>query len=356
MGETSIQWTQNDDGSPGRVWNPTRGCSRTSPGCGGGTPSTGKNQGGCYAERQGARFCGSGMPFDGFVRLGKNGPRWTGKMALLTDKLREPLGWRKPTRVFVNSMSDLFHDGLSNEEIAAVFGVMAAARHHTFQILTKRAARMRAWFEWASGAVVNTDFWHRDYGVRLCKLMSKAEFDAVNEYMGGVAAGVHWPLPNVHLGVSVENQEYADERIEHLLATPAAIRFLSVEPQLGPIDLSIFIGRPDVDGDCTRCGLRVDSDGAHECPPGFGPRPDWIIQGGESGPGARPFDLAWARSMRDQCAAAGIPYFLKQLGANPREHVGAVAEQLVRLSDRKGGAMDEWEPALRIRQMPEARS
>jgi protein gp37 len=174
--------------------------------------------------------------------------------------------------------------------------------------------------------------------------------------MGGVAAGVHWPLPNVHLGVSVENQEYADERIEHLLATPAAIRFLSVEPQLGPIDLSIFIGRPDVDGDCTRCGLRVDSDGAHECPPGFGPRPDWIIQGGESGPGARPFDLAWARSMRDQCAAAGIPYFLKQLGANPREHVGAVGEQLIRLSDRKGGTMDEWEPALRIRQMPEARS
>lgn len=225
MGETSIEWTDV-------VWNPTRGCSRISPGCGGGTPEL-KAQGGCYAERMAYRFSGPGLPYEGLVRLGKNGPRWTGKVPLIQAVLRAPLGWKKPKRVFVNSMSDLFHEAVSDDDILAVFAVMAAAKDHTFQILTKRADRMCDWFKKHHGDDVNADFWTRDYGVVLKNLMSRSRFDAINEYLGGVAAGVLWPLPNVHLGVSVESMEYAGKRIPHLFETPAAVRFVSAEPLLG---------------------------------------------------------------------------------------------------------------------------
>lgn len=285
---TGIEWTD-------ATWNPIRGCSRVSPGC--------EN---CYAERVAARFSGDGMPYEGLARIGKNGPRWTGKVRLIQDVLEEPLRWKKPRRVFVNSMSDLFHENLTDTEIGKMFGVMAVARRHTFQVLTKRPNRMQSWFS------------------------PRAPI-----------------IPNVWLGVSVEDQQRADERIPLLLATPAAVRFVSYEPALGPVDL-----RPYLYGDVT-------------------PHLDWVIVGGESGPGARPFDVAWARDVVAQCRAAGVACFTKQIGSAPTARSEADLSDSVwralditegqvffpvswRPRDRKGGNMAEWPEDIRVREFPEA--
>jgi protein gp37 len=224
--------------------------------------------------------------------------------------------------VFVDSMSDLFYEGFSNEQIAAVFGVMAACPKHTFIILTKRAKRMREWFEWAAR--------HGD-GQDLMRFAPSALLTCAWEACAGDVwgdieppgklesipspdvFGTTWPLPNVWLGVSVENQDAADERIPDLLATPSEVRLLSCEPLIGQVDLSDRVGTWT---DCTECGrgVKVDEDG---CCTGCGLDAihygvDWVIAGCESGPGARPCDIAWVRSLRDQCAAASVPYFLKQ--------------------------------------------
>lgn len=275
MGETTgISWTDS-------TWSPVRGCTRISPGC--------EN---CYAERLAGRFSGAGKPFEGFVRIGKQGPRWTGKVTLIPEQLAVPLRWRKPRRVFVNSMSDTFHESLSNEEIAAVFGVMAACPQHTFQVLTKRPARMREWFGW-----VDVDALH------VClRAMDRASDDARRRtVMRTSAITSEWPLPNVWLGVSVEDQQRADERIPELLVTPAAVRWLSVEPMLGPVDLWAY-----VDGN-----IRNESVKALRSPPM--PGVDWVVCGAESGPGSRPTDLQWARDLRDECRRVGVAYFVKQL-------------------------------------------
>lgn len=260
MGDsTGIEWTD-------ATWNPVRGCSRVSEGC--------RN---CYAERTAARFSGPGQPYEGLAeRRGKGTglPRWTGEVRLVPDHLADPLRWRKPRRIFVNSMSDLFHERLSNEAIAAVFGVMAAAPQHTFQILTKRARRMREWFTWAGR--LNLDEL-REFAYRAVN----GDSDAVR-----VARGTTWPLPNVWLGVSTEDQETYVERVRDLHFVPAAVHFISAEPLLGAIDMR-----------------------ANEINPAW---LDWVIAGCESGPRARPCDVAWLRSLRDQCASAGVAYFLKQ--------------------------------------------
>lgn len=297
MGDTSISWTD-------KSWNPGQGCSRISTGCER-----------CYAERLAARFAENGWS-KGLINL-KTG-KWNGTVRFAPHKLAEPLSWRKPCRVFVNSMTDLFHDGYTNEEIAAVFGVMAAAPQHTFQILTKRAKRMREWFEWIDVAAKARS------RARLAFCIGAAS-DA------GVWGGVpyvdqviferigrdEWPLPNVWLGVSVENQEAADERIPELLRTPAAIRFLSCEPLLGPVDLTKFWF-----GHCPKhdfaSGFCIDRRRA--CVQRLG----WVIAGCESGPGARACDVAWLRSLMKQCADAGVPGFLKQ----------AVATDLGRCGDQ----------------------
>lgn len=263
MGKTEISWTDMS-------WNPVRGCSRVSEGC--------RH---CYAEQQAARIVrmakGRPSPYDGLVKLTAAGePRWTGEVRLVPEHLADPLRWKKPRRVFVNSMSDLFHESLTNEQIAAVFGVMAAAPQHTFQILTKRARRMREWFEWAGRLTLDD-------------LEAEAKLQAGEDRDYVAVRGHTWPLPNVWLGISVENQEAADERIPELLRTPAAVRFLSCEPLLGPVDLCHVQHRG-------RQGERIS----------------WVISGCESGPGARPCEVEWLRSLRDQCAAAGVPYFLKQ--------------------------------------------
>lgn len=478
MSATTIQWTD-------KVWNPVRGCSRVSRGCEH-----------CYAERIAARFSGPGQPFYGFAtdrsiipgspRGGVAG-RWTGDVELVPEKLEEPLHWKKPRRVFVDSMSDLFHEKLSNEDISRVFDVMNRASQHTFQVLTKRPARMFAWAD------------------------------------GGLSAGA-WPAlnirpsPNVWLGVSVEDQKTADKRIPLLLQTPAALRFVSYEPALGPVDFDPWLGynpvhetttgrgslrggeerrtgdRPgranladsearvgsleaangnaavspgarrerhrrlpddsrDVgqparvygsassrlssfqgadpsgpDGESrqreqegqpteescagnlygtgTACAARarnVEGEGTGRRGERYGEAEsgsregdsssasggreaevdsrglrndgsqrvanraatkvglDLVIVGGESGPGARPCDLAWIRSAVAQCKEAGVPCFVKQLGARPFDRTGTSGFQCaygsdgfvgLRLRNRKGGNPAEWPKDLRVREWP----
>jgi protein gp37 len=241
--QTSIEWTES-------TWNPITGCTKVSPGCDH-----------CYAETFAERFRGTpGHYFEnGF------------DVVLRPDKLDLPLKWKRPRKIFVNSMSDLFHDAVPDEYIVRVFEVMAKAPHHTFQVLTKRHARMRALLQ--SDGLVQ----------RRVRDRSPAA----------------WPLPNVWVGVSAENQQWADIRIPALLDTPAAVRWISAEPLLGPINLRT--GRYAMPPDGEVLGTTLDGI-------------DWVVAGGESGRGARPMDPDWARSLRDQCAAADVAFLFKQWG------------------------------------------
>ena len=272
--KTSIEWTQ-------ATWNPTRGCTRVSPGCGG--PN---HQGGCYAEKIAARFSDPDQPFHGFAIRTPHGGQWTGKLALVEEALTLPLRWKKPRRIFVNSMSDLFHENLPDEAIDAVFCVMSAADRHDFQVLTKRSGRMRRYF--------SVD--------RIDRLATKSRqmFERGVLPNHGLAA---WPIPNVWLGVSAEDQERADERIPDLLRTPAAVRFVSAEPLLGPIRMREKLG-----DDWLASGKSGERRGL-----------DWVIVGSESGPRARNCDIAWVRSLRDQCQGAGVAFFWKQHAENGRK-------------------------------------
>src|SRR3990167_3493598 len=323
MGVTSIQWTD-------RTWNPVRGCSVISPGCVH-----------CYAMKQAHRFSwkirrdGAGAhqavdgPYAGLTKMTSAGPQWTGVVRTVEDALLDPLSWRKPKRVFVNSMSDLFHEAVPYEFIDRVFAVMAIAHQHTFQVLTKRPERMCAYF---ADSTVN-----ERVGMAMNVIV---DADARAQHPGWFfGPDARWdPLPNVWLGVSVENQKYADERIPLLLQTPAAVRFISAEPLLGPVAVDRWLyDTDDIDGGNLTFGL------------------DWVIVGGESGAGARPFDLAWARSIIAQCEAAGTPVFLKQLGSRPTGWwTNALGPGFNRhaMKDRKGGDITEWPYDLRIRQFP----
>lgn len=280
MSPTAIEWT--DD-----TWNPVRGCSRVSEGC--------RH---CYAEQQAARIVrmGKGKPtaYDGLVKLVGGEARWTGVVRLVPEHLADPLKWRKPRRIFVNSMSDIFHESLTNEQIAAVFGVMAACPHHTFQVLTKRAGRMREWFEWAEKHGDGHDLMRFGPSALLTCAWEACSGDAwgdieppgkLESLPSADVFGSTWPLPNVWLGVSVENQDAFDERWPDLAATPAAVRFLSCEPLLGGVNAI----------PATESGLL-----------------GWVIAGCESGSEARMCDKRWLQWLRDQCSDHRIPYFLKQ--------------------------------------------
>lgn len=294
--KSTIEWTD-------ATWNPVRGCSRVSEGC--------RN---CYAERVAARFSGPGLPYQGFAELTPGGPRWTGRVELVPGKLAEPLSWQRPRRVFVNSMSDLFHEELGFEDIAAVWGIMAACPRHTFQILTKRPERMRDWFSWMREfAMQQRDIASapsRRQTAMKAAFTALGETDAVKRRMDPAWAGDHdlgpWPLPNVWLGVSVEDQGTADLRIPLLLSTPAAVRFISAEPLLGPVSIieQLDPGRCDCEP-CSRTSVRCTAS-RHPL--------DWVIVGGESGPGARPVHPDWIRRLRDQCEAADVTFFFKQWG------------------------------------------
>ena len=254
MGDkTKIQWTD-------ATWNPLRGCSRVSDGC--------RN---CYAESVAHRFSGPGMPYEGLTRIVNGRPTWTGEVRMIPELLDQPLRWRKPRRIFVNSMSDLFHENVPDEFIYRVLMTIAHADRHAFQILTKRPERMR-------------------------KIMQE---------WGNM---IGEPPRNAWLGVSVENQAAADERIPLLLDTPAAVRWLSAEPLLEATDVSRWL----------RPRQRPNADGyGGDCSPGWTTDftvLDWIVAGGESGPHARPTHPEWMRSLRDQCKAAGVRFFFKQWG------------------------------------------
>lgn len=223
--KTGIEWTD-------ATWNPVTGCAKVSQGC--------KN---CYAERISKRF---GKDFS--------------KIELHPERLELPLRWKKPRKIFVNSMSDLFHEAVPNSFIRSVFKAMGEAKQHTFQVLTKRSGRMMS--------IVRG-------------FVSEGDFATLTGNDGT------FPFQNVWLGVSVENQETADGRIPLLLHTPAAIRFVSYEPALGPVMFNMAVGAGRV---------------------------DWVIAGGESGPNARPSHPDWFRSVRDQCIEADIPFFFKQWG------------------------------------------
>jgi protein gp37 len=233
-GQTAIEWTD-------RTWNPLTGCTKVSPGCDH-----------CYAKTMHERF---------------NGPGSFDTVTLHPERLAQPLRWRKPARVFVNSMSDLFHRDVPFEFIESVFDVMARTPQHTYQILTKRHARMSRFLQ--------DKYAHTE------------------------------PLPNAWLGVSVENQQWADIRIPALLDTPAAVRFLSCEPLLGPVSLAQSFRRWSPPLELFRDQAAVGASSVLH----------WVIVGGESGPGARPMHPEWARSLRDQCLGAGIPFLFKQWGS-----------------------------------------
>lgn len=305
MSATTISWTDH-------VWNPTRGCSRISDGC--------KN---CYAENVAARFSGKGQPYEG-IAIQRKGSKWTGKVIMALRSLSKPLSWTRPRRIFVDSMSDLFHEELTNEQIAAVFGVMAAAPRHTFQLLTKRAARLPLWFEWVRVKSRLLNITPRQFVLDTAggALQTAGESAWSSEcYDLSRYKGV-WPLSNLWLGVSVEDQDAADLRIPPLLATPAAVHFLSCEPLIGPVLLDEFAlhgrfvecpdeDRPTIAGDndpCAGCPA-IPSD---ECGAVRGSRIAWVIAGCESGSGMRRCDPDWLRSLRDQCVSAGVPFFLKQ--------------------------------------------
>ena len=230
MGQTKIEWTE-------RTWNPIRGCSKLSEGCGH-----------CYAAIMAHRFSGKGKPFEGLTAHTSKGVNWTGKIMVVEEQFAEPYKWRKPQMVFVNSMSDLFHENVSIEVIRRIFRVMNETPQHKYQVLTKRPERL---------------------------LKLNGEFT--------------W-TPNIWMGVTVENQKVL-KRIDLLLGCSAHVKYLSCEPLLEPLDLSL--------------------DGI-----------DWVICGGESGPGARPMKPEWVRRIRDDCVKNKVPFFFKQWGGLKKKQAG----------------------------------
>lgn len=261
---SKIEWTEE-------TWNPVTGCTKISPGC--------KN---CYAEKMAKRLKAMGQVkyADGF------------EVRQHYAALEQPRKWKKPRRVFVCSMGDLFHDRVSNEFIAAVFGVMAAYSQHTYQILTKRPDRAVEWFEWAAKQEANADFKGSKPRLESCwqalvaELHHHAEgFDGPLHSRDGADPEGPWPLPNVWIGTSIEHVDYL-WRVEPLRNIPAAVRFISFEPLLS--GMHQFLWR-DI---------------------------HWAIVGCESGPRARRFDPNWARGIRNQCQAEEVPFFIKQMPVN----------------------------------------
>lgn len=279
---SNIEWTE-------KTWNPTTGCDLLSPGC---------NH--CYAKTMSHRLMMMGQPkySNGFG------------LTLHPSTLDLPTTWRKPTMVFVNSMSDLFHDQVPLSYIQQVFSVMRETPQHTYQILTKRSGRM-----WA------------------------------------VSDQIDWP-DNVWMGVSVESPKYI-QRVVHLLNTNAKVKFVSYEPALEYVNfeypLELWPNGPPMCCSGIECGCMGKPT---EPPLLYGL--DWIIVGGESGPGARPFDLDWARGVVGVCKGTRVKCFVKQMGSNPYDSsLTATGEsKIIKLKDKKGGDMSEWPQDLHVREMP----
>lgn len=316
-GKTNIEWTeatwtpirarawdiQNDGSGKERIgWH----CEHVSEGC--------RN---CYAERMNDRL-GTGRPFKPGELRGKPGYAGgeVGRPELFLDErmLTQPLRWKRPRQIFVCSMTDLCAAFVPDEWIDRIFAVMALCPQHTFQVLTKRPERMRQYLQ-------NDEAYLRVLGDGVARELEAAGIpwngDWDDRHSQAIAGATRWPLPNVWLGVSVEDQKTADQRIPHLLETPAAIRWISYEPALGPVDLTRISGmcaeawfvHDALRGRYTLGGNTADDTCSTETA-----RIDWIVAGGESGPNARPAHPDWFRSARDQCAAAGVPFLFKQWG------------------------------------------
>ena len=339
---SAIEWTD-------ATWNPITGCSVISAGC--------TN---CYAMKLAGGRMKNHPSRAGLTTSSKAGPVWNGTVRLNEQWLEQPLRWSAPRRIFVCAHSDLFHGDVLDEWIDQVFAIMALAPQHQFQILTKRPGRMVAYMRDRARKLAR--FMIDRYLLPAADLTSRALTErrrAIDAAWPVASVGDiddpddvtmrNWPLPNVWLGVSVEDQRAADERIPQLLATPAAIRFLSAEPLLGPVNLDSWLAPwkacqecDDGEGYGNRCNSdRIPRD--EQCPwkravqiatehPPFSDDGmpasttcdvrtlNWVIVGGESGSGARPMHPDWARGLRDQCAAAGVPFLFKQWGEHSLDY------------------------------------
>lgn len=314
--KTGIEWTD-------ATWNPIAGCTIVSKGC--------TN---CYAMRVAARMAAMGQAkYAGLTKTVNGNPVWTGKIAVAGKSFHQPLRWTKPRRIFVNSMSDLFHEAVPETTIDAVFAIMAMTPQHTYQVLTKRPDRMKAYLS-DSRRLTRV-------AVAACLINEGQRPDLTSSQISAMtmAKEPKWPLLNAWLGVSVENQATADERIPLLLDTPAHVRWISAEPLLGSIDLTAIkqTVSPGYFGDCLtwyhqphcdRYAVRY-------------PRLNWVVVGGESGPGARPMHPKWASQLRDQCLAADTGFFFKQWGDwAPRDEWDPRATHKMVAIDRNGREID----------------
>jgi len=297
-----IGWL-NKPGFTGKTWNPIVGCSIESAGC--------TN---CYAMSMARRIeaMQPGSHYAGTTKVVSGNPVWTGKIARASDKTRTaPLLWSKPCMVFINSMGDLFHPDVSDKWIDEVMAVVALSPQHIFVILTKRPERMRGYFSTGRAAPVGIAALRATMKDILTRPKSKVGECVILQ--GDIPHLQVWPLPNLWLGVSAENQEQADQRIPVLLDISAAKRIVSYEPALGPVDFtditsSLFEGGPE------QWDALDKADAAAADPPAPTTVLNWIICGGESGTGRRPFNPDWARVVRDQCEISGVPFFMKQMG------------------------------------------
>lgn len=321
MMPTKIEWTDES-------WSPITGCSLESPGC--------TN---CYAMRLAGTRLKNHSSRAGLTIETKTGPVWTGEVRFNEQWLDQPLRWARPRMIFVCPHADLFHPSVPREWIDSIFAQIALCPHHTFQVLTKRSDRMRRYmndpatpariYELACDIVVG--------GERGIVLIAPG-LDAEKAPPGRRVQLGQWPLPNVWAGVSVEDQERAQARVPDLLATSAAMRWLSLEPLLGPVNLrsiSTFRFR----GAEVLNGLSGQTSGMFGEPAGRLPGLDWAVCGGESGPRARDFDPAWGVDLLEQCEEEGVPFFFKQLGA--------------KRDPKRYKAFDTWPAGWRVRQWPE---
>ena len=313
MTKSTIEWT-ND------TWNPLLGCSKVSAGCSR-----------CYAVGHVQRMAGNPNATihaanAGLTARHRNGQLdWTGTIRLLPERLDQPLHWAKPRRVFANSLSDLFHPDVPDDFIAHVWAVMALTPQHTYQILTKRPERIEP--------ILSTPRFYSQVLIAAQGLRTRFPRKGLGDIP--ISNPATHLLENVWIGTSCEDQAAADARVPHLLATPAAVRFLSCEPLLGPIDLEPWLWT-----------VAYHDDGQGDVAPEQEPSGaiSWCIVGGESGPGARPLQADWLNGLVERCIEADVPLFVKQTGsAWAREHG---------YTDRKGGSPEEWPTGWRIRQWP----
>lgn len=307
---TTIQWSQ-------ATWNVVTGCSVVSPGC---TPN-------CYAMRLAGTRLKNHPSRIGLTIPTKTGPVWTGEVRFNETWLDQPLRWKRSRMIFVCAHSDLFHENVPDEWLDRIFAVIALAPQHTFQILTKRPERMRAYLS-------NEATYQR--------ILRAAEpVRAMRPHLGSIPIsdprhGAFWP--HVWHGTSVESQDWADKRIPELLATPSAVHWVSYEPALEGVDFHDLVCRET--GSSTACPI---------CLGGL----EWIVVGGESAQNkpARAFDLAWARKVIAQCRRAGIAPFVKQLGGNVID-TSSEPHRLISYRDKHGGDITEWPEDLRVREFP----